>query len=259
MALFNYLKSTILSKVVMAVTGIILVLFIFGHTVGNMQVFMGREVYNTYAHFLQSLGEVLWIIRAGLILALLLHIITSIRLKLLNLGSKPTKYHVKNYVKSRLSSRTMIWTGIMIFAFLVYHLAHFTMGITNPDQYNHKEYYQNSGTVVTAPETTADNFGKIENSAAVKGNVIMERHDVYKMVVLGFREPVISIAYVIAVILLGFHLSHAIQSSIQTLGWSNPSFTSKMISVSKALGFIVAAALALIPLSILFGLVGGQI
>ena len=133
MALMNFLKSTVLSKVVMAVTGIVLVLFIIGHTLGNMQVYLGAEAYNKYAAFLQSLGEILWIIRGVLLLCIVLHIITSVRLKLLNLSAKPTRYQVKNYVKAKISTRTMIWTGTMVAAFLFYHLLHSSAGLTNPD------------------------------------------------------------------------------------------------------------------------------
>ena len=97
MAIMNFLKSSLLSKVVMAATGVILVGFITFHMVGNLQVFIGREVFNAYAEFLQSLGELLWLLRFVLILALLLHILTSVRLTALNMGAKPVKYKVKKW------------------------------------------------------------------------------------------------------------------------------------------------------------------
>ena len=136
MALFNYLKSTILSKVVMAVTGVIIVMFILGHTMGNMQIYLGQETFNNYAHTLQSLGKALWAIRAVLLLSIIFHIITSVRLKLLNLKAKPQKYYVKSYVKAKLTSRTMIWTGVMIAAFITYHILHFTVGTFGSENYS---------------------------------------------------------------------------------------------------------------------------
>lgn len=259
MGLFGYLKSTLLSKVVMAVTGVILVLFIIGHTIGNMQVFLGREVFNTYAAFLQSLGEILWVIRGTLFLALVLHIITSVNLKLQSLGAKPVKYEVKNYVVAKLTSRTMLWTGLMIFAFLTYHILHFTAGVTNPDHYDVHEYYEKE--VYSMPDGSHSEAMGISTSPGseqlVKNDLLFKRHDVYAMVILGFRDPIISLAYIIGVIILGFHLSHAIQSAFQTLGISGPKFTPCMIKTSNALSIIITLCLISIPITIFAGLVGG--
>lgn len=258
MAVFNYLRSTILSKVVMAATGIILMLFIVGHLAGNLQVFLGKDTFNHYAQMLQSLGEFLWIIRSVLLVSLLLHIITSVYLNAVNNAAKPIKYQVKSYVKAKVNSRTMIWTGIMIAAFLTYHLLHLTAGVTNPDHYaNHvfyptKSYYSEEG-------KNAEQLNSLSAEAESLAPIVNERHDVYKMVVLGFREPLISIAYVIGVVLLGFHLSHAIQSAFQTLGVTGPKFTPALVKVSVGLSIIITILYASIPLSILTGLVGGGI
>ena len=231
MALTGFLKSTILSKVVMAVTGIILVLFLLGHTLGNMQIYLGKETFNTYAHFLQSLGELLWLIRIVLFISLVLHIITSIRLKLLNLSSKPTKYQVKNYVVAKLTSRTMIWTGLMVLAFLLYHLLHFTIGEIDAVNYDHMESYGPNG--------------------------IFERHDIYSMVFASFSQYAISIPYIVGVILLGFHLNHAIQSAFQTLGVNHPKYTPCIRNWSVGLSVIVVLLLISIPVSIILGYGGG--
>jgi len=260
-SLFDYLKSTILSKIVMAVTGIILVLFIIGHSLGNLQIYIGKETFNTYAQFLQSLGELLWIIRIFLFLCLAFHIITSIKLKFYNWGAKPQKYKVKNYIKANLRSRTMIWTGLMIFAFLVYHILHFTMGITNPKDYNmHERYVKKETFGVLSPQAIAimkelpDIFPKDELY-----KVVLERHDVYDMVVKGFKNLWISLAYIIGVILMGFHLSHAIQSMFQTLGWNNPRYFPSVIAGSDTLATLIVIALISIPITILLGMVGGGV
>ncbi len=258
MAVLSYLKSTILSKVVMAATGIILLLFIVGHMLGNMQVFLGAETFNHYAQFLQGLGEFLWIIRLVLIFSLILHIITSVYLNFLNNAAKPIKYQVKRYVSAKLTSRTMIWTGIMIFAFLSYHLLHFTMGVTNPEDYNYHEYYEGNSFVVEDDAQGAA-LENIENSGKEKQEVISERHDVYKMVVLGFRNPYISLAYIVGVVLLGFHLSHAIQSAFQTLGVTGQKFTPRMVTASIWFSVIIVILYISIPISIFLGLVGGKV
>ncbi|MCL5991352.1 MAG: succinate dehydrogenase cytochrome b subunit [Bacteroidetes bacterium] len=283
MILINYLKSTILSKFVMAVTGVILVLFVIGHCVGNLQVFLGKDAFNSYAYFLQErLGELLLIIRLGLIVAVVFHIITSVRLKFLNLGAKPTKYQVKNYVKARLTSRTMIWTGIMIFAFLTYHILHFTMGVVHPEDYNKTDYYvtnavsvekvDNStlkdtegsdeccakGTATTAKESLIKYKGSMYK---VEGDepILSERHDAYAMVISGFQKPLVSILYIIGVIILGFHLNHAIQSAFQTLGYNNPKYFPKIIVGSTIISILLVICYISIPISILLGLVGGRL
>jgi len=283
MILINYLKSTILSKFVMAITGVILVLFVIGHCVGNLQVFLGKDAFNSYAYFLQErLGELLWLIRIGLIAAAEIHIITSVWLKFLNWGAKPTKYQVKNYVKARLTSRTMIWTGIMIFAFLTYHILHFTMGVVHPEDYNKTDYYVTNavsvdkvnngtlndtegsdeccaeGTATNAKESIINYNGSMYK---VEGDepILSERHDAYAMVISGFQKPLVSILYIIGVILLGFHLNHAIQSSFQTLGYNNPKYFPKIVAGSTILSILIVLCYIAIPISILLGLVGGRV
>jgi succinate dehydrogenase / fumarate reductase cytochrome b subunit len=233
MALFDYLKSTILSKVVMAVTGVLLVLYIIAHTLGNLQIYVGQETFNAYAAFLQGLGELLWAFRIVLFLALVFHIITSIYLKLLNNSTKPTKYQVKKYLEAKLTARTMIWTGIMVFAFLVYHIMHFTLGVADPEIYGHVDHY--------GPEE------------------LFARHDAYLMVIKGFQKPLVSIVYMIGVVLLGFHLSHAIQSMFQTLGINHPKYNGFIRGLGPWLSTIIVLALISIPITIMFKLVGGNL
>lgn len=263
MSVFNYLKSTILSKIVMAATGLVLVLFIIGHLAGNLQILIGKEVFNTYAHFLQNLGELLWVIRGVLFLCLVLHIITSIRLKLYNNAAKGAGYKIKSYAKAKLTSRTMIWTGILIFAFLSYHLAHFTLGKVEPQHYGKMDYYENDASYFVQMNTAgAEEAVVYENSDYTKtenAKVLFNRHDAYYMVIMGFRNPVIVISYLIFVLVLGFHLSHAIQSMFQTLGISGPVFTPWMIKASNLLSFLIAFMYSVIPLTILLGLVGGDV
>ncbi|MFW6276742.1 MAG: succinate dehydrogenase cytochrome b subunit, partial [Bacteroidota bacterium] len=168
MGLTNFLKSSLLSKFVMAVTGIILVAYIIGHTLGNLQFYLGPDVINAYASFLRGTGELLWVVRFVLFAAVILHIITSIRLSMLN-QSSGGKYNVRQYVKTRIYSRTMLVTGITIAAFVVYHILHFTTGDIDPS---------NHGLV--------DHYGP---------NNLFERHDLYYNMVMSFRQPLISAIY----------------------------------------------------------------
>lgn len=221
---FRFLKSTILSKVVMAVTGLILVFFIIGHMSGNLQMYSGPEKMNRYAEFLQGLGTLLWLIRGILFICLVLHVWTSIRLKLLNMAARPVPYVKKEWVKASLTSRTMLWTGSFIFFFLAYHLLHFTLGTTNPDQYH-----------------VTDALG---------------RHDVYTMVVLGYQNVLISVTYAISVILLGFHLNHAIASMFQTLGVNHPRYNPIIEKGGMILSIIIVAGFLSVPFGVLTGIIG---
>jgi len=260
----------------MAVTGVILVLFLLGHTIGNLQVFLGREVLNTYAHFLQSAAEVLWIVRIVLIVSVILHIITSVKLKLDNLQSKPVKYQVKRYAKAKLTSRTMIWTGIMIGCFVAYHLLHFTFGVIDAKNYGRTDYYEKeAGYYMKNPfegmmnqkfdamkdkNSSADGIIEFDKNIYIQSphaKVLFERADTYYMMIKGFQNPLISILYIIAVILVGFHLNHAIQSAFQTLGFNHPRYFPKIVKGSTLLSLFITLALISIPITIMFKLVGG--
>lgn len=246
MSNYNPFNSTIFNKVVMAGTGLVLVLFVIGHVVGNLQVFLGRDVFNTYAHFLQSTGELLWLVRLVLLVCVVLHIYTSIKLKFLNMSARPDGYSVKSYVKSTLYSRSMIYTGILLFLFVVYHLLHFTAHVTNPEYADYTEKY---GPVVQTQGVIEFDGEMLRVSA---GEGIFERHDAYKMLIVGFKKPIVSIVYILAVFFLGLHLAHAIQSMFQTLGWSGPKTTPRLIAVSKVIGWGLFVGFASIPVAVLF-------
>ena len=129
--MFKFLKSTILIKIVMALTGLAIVAFLFLHAIGNLQFWLGPDAYNTYAAFLQEplgLVEFLWLLRVGLITCLILHIISAVYLRLKNNAAKPVGYQVKNYAKAKLTSRTMLWTGLLVLTGVTLHLLHFTTG-----------------------------------------------------------------------------------------------------------------------------------
>jgi succinate dehydrogenase / fumarate reductase cytochrome b subunit len=248
MSKFNPFNSTIFNKVVMAVTGFLLVLFIIVHALGNLQVFLGKEVFNGYAAFLQSTGELLWIARISLLVFICLHIYTSIKLKFLNWSAKPHGYKVKTFVKATLYSRTMIYTGITICLFVIYHILHFTAYVTNPEFAQMKEMY---GPKLQTTSLILNN-GIMEEATAAKG--IFERHDAFDMVISGFDSPIVSIVYILAVLFLGLHLAHAIQSMFQTLGWNGPKLTPVLTFLSRFIGWGLFIVFASVPVGIwLFG------
>ncbi|MEP6865191.1 MAG: succinate dehydrogenase cytochrome b subunit [Deltaproteobacteria bacterium] len=125
--LVRYLRSSIGVKQAMAVTGLALVLFAIFHMVGHLQIFGGREVYNAYAHFLQELWEVKWPARAALLAFLLIHLAAGIAVAMKNRAARPTQYAIFRPVVTSAAARTMLWTGAFVFAFLAFHIFHFTV------------------------------------------------------------------------------------------------------------------------------------
>jgi succinate dehydrogenase / fumarate reductase cytochrome b subunit len=216
-------NSSIGAKLIVAITGCLLLLFVIGHMIGNLQVFLGQHALNAYAEKLRAIPALLWAVRLGLLVIAILHVVMTIKLTLENNQARPQGYRQKQPLKSTFSSRTMIWTGLLILAFVIYHLMHFTWRITNP------EY------------------------AALP---LYEGHfDVYSMVVMSFQNIGISIAYIIAMILLWFHLSHGIASMFQTVGWNTPRTQPFFERLSVIVATVIAAGNISIPVFILLGVV----
>jgi len=217
-------NSSIGLKWIMGLTGAGVVLFVLGHLAGNLQIFLGPHALNRYAHALQSLGELLWVIRGGLVVIFALHVITAVRLTVLNRAARGRRYEVQKAVRVGLSSRTLLLSGIVVLAFVAYHLAHFTLGTADPEIFH-----------------VVDENGD---------------HDVYSMVVLGFRVPAVAILYVIAVFVLSVHLNHTISSIFQTLGLNRPKYQALISRGGPVLAGLVFLGYASIPVSVLLRLLG---
>lgn len=230
--------STVGSKFVVAITGAGLSLFVFFHMVGNLQIFLGREVINRYGAFLQENVELLWPARLILLAFLLIHIFLTLKLKLKNRSARPVPYVQKHDQSADLASRSMVLTGLVILAFIIYHLLHFTVGMIYPSAIQHYEMLN--------PATM--------HWEVVPGNVaegVVHRHDVYAMVVASFRQPVVSLAYIIAQIFLGLHLWHGIPSLFQSLGIHRPRWRKCITGFGIAVALIVVIGNIFIPLAIM--------
>jgi succinate dehydrogenase cytochrome b subunit len=188
----TYVRSSIGAKTIMAVTGLAMVLFAIVHMLGHLQMFGGQAMYNGYAHFLQSFWEVKWPVRAGLLGVFVVHIAAAMRLVYLNKQARPVPYAVYRPRNATFAGRTMAWTGVVILAFIVFHLVHFTFGLVSP------EYYH-----------LPDPLG---------------HPDAYTMFVRGFQNPVIYSTYLVAIGLLSIHLSHGATSWLQSLGLRHPKY-----------------------------------
>lgn len=191
----------------MAVTGVILIGFVIGHLVGNLQVFQHPDHINGYAAFLRQLGPTLWLARIVLIVSAVIHIWAGVTLSLENSAARgPEAYGVKHTIRATLASRAMKWTGLVVLGFLLYHLAHFTWG-----------WAAEAGTFkASLPHVTLTEDYHFAGILAVKAGTSVE--DVHSMVILGFQNALVSLTYIIAVGLLTFHLAHGADSMFQTLG-----------------------------------------
>jgi succinate dehydrogenase / fumarate reductase, cytochrome b subunit len=218
--LFN---SSLGRKYVMAVTGIMLFLFVIVHMLGNLQIFLGPATINDYAVALKSRPWLLWPARIGLLAAFLLHIAAAIQLALENRQARPVKYAQGRPIASSYAARTIVISGLIILAFIAFHLAHFTFSFVDPQ------------------------FADLDD--------LMGRHDVYRMMVIGFSSPLISSFYIISMGLLCLHLSHGITSTMQSLGLRSH----KTAEGFKVFAIVAAAAIFIgncaIPIAILAGII----
>lgn len=216
---YRFYQATIGKKVVMAVTGLILVGFVIAHLAGNLQVFLGPEALDEYALFLRERPAVLWGARAVLLAAVAAHIIAAVQLTRLKNRARPEGYRRKENIGSSYASRTMMWSGPIIAAFVIYHLLHFTFGLAHPSY----------------PD--------------------FESHRVYRNVVAGFQQPVVAIAYIVAMVMLGLHLYHGLWSMFQTLGINHPGYNLGLRRFAAVTTSIIVAGNVSIPLAVLLGLV----
>ncbi len=204
-------------KAVMAVTGVILVLFIIEHMAGDLLVFGGPEKLNAYSHFLKhTIIEVTWVLRAGLFVSLVLHVVAAIQVAVASRAARPVGYAVKKDIATSYAARTMRWTGPLLLVYVVYHLMMFTFLTTGPG-------YSST--------------------------------DVYRNVVLAFSVPWIAGVYVAAMLMLGLHLYHGTWSMLQTLGAGRAKQPALRRTVAPAFAILVTAGYVSIPLAVLAGLV----
>jgi succinate dehydrogenase / fumarate reductase cytochrome b subunit len=223
----RFYNSTIGKKVVMAVTGLVLVLFVLGHMAGNLKMFAGYDVsgvhaMDAYAEMLRSIGadilgkeNFLWIARAVLLLCVVLHFASAFQLAKLNRAARPVGYKIERYRSSNAASRTMLYGGVLVLIFIVFHILHFTTGTLHFDGFQHGKVYSN--------------------------------------VHSGFQVWPVALFYIVTMAALGAHLFHGIWSLCQTLGVDTPKWNlgirraALVISVGVFLGF------SAVPLSVVFG------
>lgn len=226
----------------MAATGLVLVAFVSGHLVGNLQVFSHPDHLNGYAAFLQSLGPTLWVARIFLLFSVGIHIWAAVALALENRSARGnTTYRVQHWLQASWASRYTRVTGLVVLAFICYHIAHFTLGLAQPGEF----------------KTHLPNYTMIEGFRLFGFPVVASGapvHDVYSMVFLGFSNVFVSLFYIIAVGLLSIHLWHGIDSLFQTLGWRSRKWSGGLRKIVGLFSLIYFLGNLAIPGAILSGL-----
>jgi len=219
-------RSSLGKKYLMAVSGFVLFLFVIGHLAGNLQIFLGPEALNRYGHFLQSNPELIWPARLILLVLLVVHIWAAARLSLENRAARPIGYAQYHPVASSYASRTMLMSGLIVFAFVVYHLLHFTVEVR----------YLNF---------THQDFAAFVDPA--------KRHDIFKMMVIGFNNLWVSAFYIFGIALLCLHLSHGASSMFQSIGWKNQSYGPALDKGARLVALLIFVGYASIPAAIFLG------
>jgi succinate dehydrogenase / fumarate reductase, cytochrome b subunit len=221
-------QSSIGRKFLMALTGLVLFGFVAGHLLGNLQIFLPPEKINAYGHMLESLGAGLWLIRGFLLLCLVIHVWLAIQLTLENRAARPQAYGADHVNRATLASRVMARTGFVVLAFILFHLAHYTVRAGHPEWSEHTY-------------TLADGITKVR--------------DIHTMMVQGFSNTLVSIFYVVAVGILSYHLSHGIVSMFQSFGLKNEKWTAALERFAVLFCWAYFLLNASIPLAVLGGLV----
>jgi succinate dehydrogenase / fumarate reductase cytochrome b subunit len=231
------LGSTIGLKAVMALTGLMLVGFVLVHMLGHLQMFgpkaSAQEAYNAYAHTLQSLGGLKWAARLGLLGATALHIWAALKLLARNNAARPTAYAEQKWLAASVAARTMRVTGPIVLFFIIYHLLHFTLLAVSTAGFPEVEYVLTQG--------------------ALAGTKVP---DAYGRMLVSFQQPLIAVIYVVSVALLGGHLAHGIQSTLQTLGLNNSTYRPLVRSAGPLLAAVIVVGFISVPIAILAGVIG---
>jgi len=228
--LLDLYSTAVGKKYVMAITGIVMIGFIIAHMIGNLKMYLGAEDINHYGEFLRELlvpllprTVTLWLLRLGLITAVLLHIHAAYGLTVINHQARAVKYQsARDYQVANFASRTMRWTGIIITLFVLWHLADLTWGTTN----------------------------------AIGTDGTFHRGDVYGNLVRSFNRVPVAILYIVANVALGIHLFHGVWSLFQSMGWNNPRFNRWRRQLATGVATLVVVGNVSFPIAVLAGVVG---
>ena len=220
--LLHLLNTTIGRKLIVALSGVVLVLFVIGHAVGNLTLYMGSDALNAYAHFLQS-SPVLWFVRAAMLAIVIAHILLAVAVSKENKRARHMRYCARRSALQIFMDNRMVISGIVLLVFIIAHVAHLTIGVGVGDVFawlDHRGY-----------------------------------KDVFARVVIGFENPLVAWGYILAMLLLGIHLQHSVRALFQTLGFFHDNYFDIYHALAWIITVFVVLALGSIPLVIQLGLI----
>src|SRR6266496_5491197 len=223
----NLFKSSLGKKYIMAISGGALFLFVVGHLLGNLQIFLGAKTINRYGDFLQSHKEILWPARLGLLLMVALHIWAAVKLSAENQAARPIGYADNPVpVAASYASRTMLMSGLIVAAFVVYHLLHYTVQVRSLN-------------------FTGKDFLALHDAEG--------QHDVFRMMIAGFSQPLVSGFYILAMGLLCLHLGHGVSAMFQSVGLKNEVCGPLIDRFARAASWLIFLGYISIPVAVLLG------
>ncbi len=220
----DFCHSSVGRKMIVAGTGVILILFVIGHLLGNLQIFLGPDWINAYSQHLRDLGPLLWLIRVFLLITVILHIYFTILLAIENRRARPEPYIDRQYVRASWASRHMVVSGLVVLAFIIFHLLHFTARKFNPQ------------------------FSLLKLDS-------LNRSDVYSMMVYGFQNVYVSSFYIVGLFLLTLHLTHGSSSFFQSLGLNNQRLTPRLAIGGRVFAWLLFIGYTSIPVAVLLGFI----
>lgn len=244
----QYLQSSLGRKWLMAITGLVLVLFVMGHMLGNLLIFLGPEAINAYAYKLHSIPDaIMTMIRLSLLLAVGVHIWMAVLLTLENKKAKSKVY--KSKVKSTYASRTMRMSGVILLSFIIFHILHYTVRVVPAMEYNDKATFSD------ITEGKSSNYVPLykEGYPVIKHGETVQTFNVNDMLIHGFKNPYVSFFYILSVGLLCLHLAHGISSLFQTFGLRNAIWRVRLDRIALIYGLFVFIGFASIPFATLIG------
>lgn len=223
MRLLSHFQSSVGKKMVIALTGLGLVVFVMFHMLGNLQLFEGPHALNSYAAFLRDMPIVLWTVRIGLLSMAVFHVGLALQLSIRNRRARPVEYKIHRYRQASIASRTMAISGMILLLFVGFHLLHLTAGVIDPTFSDRRD-----------PDGYRDVYGKVIHA---------------------FQNPFMVLLYLAGQLGLGLHLSHAIAGSVQTMGFEHAALTRLLKALGPMIGLIVVLGNVAIILAIFLGIV----
>jgi succinate dehydrogenase / fumarate reductase cytochrome b subunit len=215
--LLRLLRTSIGQKFLMALTGALLVVFLIVHVLGNLLVFKGQDAFDAYADYLKG-HPLLWFFRIGLFLVFTIHIVFGVILFRENRQARTGRYAIEVTRRPNTAARTMLYTGLILLAFVIFHILHLTVGAFGPADFG-------------APDAEG-------------------RPNVYHLVLYAFGNPWIMAIYVAAMLFLGVHLIHGVGSTFQTLGFNHEIYNPVVRVFAWALAVLLVVGFCSIPLAI---------